>query len=190
MSTAVLTRPKATAVPRLAGYGALAGLAAGIGMALWQMIDSAATSNGFWTPLNLCMASFVWRGQASMIEHDMMMHPGMSMNMPVQVGHLVVGMILHLAFSAAVGIVFITIVFALRRAGLSILSTAPGYVVASIAGAALLYVVMFYLVLPWANPLMCHMTPRGPFFIGHLIYGLVFGLVAYPLARRVTAPGT
>jgi hypothetical protein len=43
---------------------------------------------------------------------------------------------------------------------------------------------MMYLVLPWANPLMCHMTPRGPFFIGHLIYGLIFGLVAYPLARR------
>ena len=58
---------------------------------------------------------------------------------------------------------------------------------ARIAGAALLYVVMIYLVLPWANPLMCPLTPRGPFFIGHLIYGLIFGLVAYPLARRGTA---
>jgi hypothetical protein len=34
------------------------------------------------------------------------------------------------------------------------------------------------------------MTPRGPFFIGHLIYGLIFGLVAYPLARRATASAT
>jgi len=50
--------------------------------------------------------------------------------------------------------------------------------------------VMIYLVLPWANPLMCHMTPRGPFFIGHLIYGLIFGLVAYPLARRAAPSGT
>jgi len=50
--------------------------------------------------------------------------------------------------------------------------------------------VMIYLVLPWANPLMCHMTPRGPFFIGHLIYGLIFGLVAYPLARRAASTGT
>src|SRR6266536_2471708 len=179
MSDAVLTRPRTIQVPRLAGYGALAGLAGGIGMALWQMIDSAATSNGFWTPLNLCMASFVWRGQA-----------GMSMNMPVAASHLAVGMILHLAFSMLVGIVFITVLFGLRRAGLGVLRTAPAYVAASVAGAALLYVVMMYLVLPWANPLMCHMTPRGPFFVGHLIYGLVFGLVAYPLARRAAPSGT
>jgi hypothetical protein len=189
MSDAVLTRPRTIQVPRLAGYGAAAGLAGGIGMALWQMIDSAATSNGFWTPLNLCMASFVWRGQAAMIEKDMMMHPGMSMNMPVAAGHLAVGMILHLAFSMLAGIVFITVLFGLQRAGLGLLRTAPGYIGAAIAGAALLYVVMIYLVLPWANPLMCHMTPRGPFFIGHLVYGLIFGLVAYPLARRAAPSG-
>src|SRR6516164_2959663 len=101
-----------------------------------------------------------------------------------------VGMILHLAFSMLVGIVFIAVLFALRRAGLGVLRTAPGYAAASVAGAALLYVVMIYLVLPWANPLMCHMTPRGPFFIGHLIYGLIFGLVAYSLARRAAPSGT
>jgi hypothetical protein len=184
MSEAVLSRPRATGVPGLAGYGAAAGLAGGLGMALWQMIDSAATSNGFWTPLNLCMASFVWRSQAAMIERDMMMHPGMSMNMPLQASHLAVGIVLHLAFSMLVGAIFVAILFALRRAGLGVLRTAPGYIAASIAGAALLYVVMIYLILPWANPLMCHMTPRGPFFIGHLVYGLVFGAVAYPLARR------
>ena len=105
-------------------------------------------------------------------------------------GHLAVGIILHLAFSVLVGIVFITVLFGLRRAGLGVLRAAPAYVAASVAGAALLYVVMMYLVLPWANPLMCHMTPRGPFFIGHLVYGLVFGLVAYPLARRAEAADT
>jgi hypothetical protein len=99
-------------------------------------------------------------------------------------------MVLHLAFSALVGMVFILVLFGVRRAGLGVLRTAPGYVGASVAGAALLYVVMMYLVLPWANPLMCHMTPRGPFFIGHLIYGLAFGLVAYPLARRAAASDT
>jgi hypothetical protein len=49
---------------------------------------------------------------------------------------------------------------------------------------------MIYLVLLWANPLMCHMTPCGPFFIGHLVYGLVFGLVANLLARRAAPSGT
>jgi len=38
---------------------------------------------------------------------------------------LVVGMILHLAFSILVGIVFITILFGLQRAGLGLLRTAP-----------------------------------------------------------------
>ena len=190
MSEAVLAPPRTRSImQRLVVHGALGGLAGGIGMAMWQMIYSAAAGNGFWTPVNVCMASFVWRGQASMIERDMMMHPGMSMNMPVQAGHLAVGLVLHLAFSVLGGIVFITVLFGLARAGLGVLRTAPGYVVASVAGAALLYVVMMYLVLPWANPLMCHMTPRGPFFIGHLIYGLVFGVVAYPLARRVAASG-
>jgi hypothetical protein len=70
-----------------------------------------------------------------------------------------------------------------------VLRTAPASVAASAAGAALLYVVMTYAVLPWANPLI-PLTPRGPFFIGHLIYGLLFGLVAYPLARRVAASAT
>ncbi len=43
MSGAVLPYPKVTQVPRLAGYGALAGLVGGAGMALRQMIDFAAT---------------------------------------------------------------------------------------------------------------------------------------------------
>jgi hypothetical protein len=91
------------------------------------------------------------RPQAAMIEKEMMMHPGMSMNMPVAASHLAVGMTLHLAFSVLVGIVFYKVLFGLRRAGVGVLRTAPAYVAAPIAGAALLYVVMMYLVLPWAN---------------------------------------
>jgi len=187
MGEAVLARPRVIGAPRLAGYGAVAGMVAGLGMAIWQMIDSAISGSGFWTPVNLCMASFVYRGEASMIEHDMMTHPGMSMNMPVVASHLAVGMVLHVAFSMMVGVVFIAILSRLRGAGLALLRTAPGYLAASVAGAALLYAVMVYLVLPWANPLMYHMTPRGPLLIGHLIFGLVFGLVSYPLARRAAA---
>src|SRR5438046_978558 len=154
MSGAVITRPRTIQVPRVAGYGALAGLAGGIGMALWQTIDSAATSNGFWTPLNLCMASFVWRGQAAMIEREMMTHPGMSMNMPVAASHLAVGIILHLAFSMLVGMAFITVLFGLRRAGLGVLRTVPGFVGDEIASAAMMYVVVIFVLLPLAEPLL------------------------------------
>lgn len=52
------------------------------------------------------------------------------------------------------------------------------------AGGAILFGVMMAFVLPWANPVMTDFTPRGPFFIGHLVFGMVFGLVAFPLLRR------
>lgn len=187
MSEAVLTTPRSTGIQRLMLHGAAGGLAGGIGMAMWQMIDSAAAGSGFWTPVNVCMASFVWRGQASMIERDMMMHPGISMNMPVAASHVAAGLLLHMAFSMVAGAALAVVLLGLRRAGLGVLAKAPGYVGAAVAGGGLLYVVMTYAVLPWANPLMYHLTPRVPFFVGHLIFGLVFGLVTIPQARRLAA---
>ena len=91
---------------RVLGFGALSGVAGGLGMAMWQMLYSAGRGDGFWTPLNVCMASFVYRSEAKMMVDDMMMHPGMSMNEPVQASHLAVGAGLHFAFSAVVGIAF------------------------------------------------------------------------------------
>src|SRR5260370_8874325 len=92
---------------RFVGLAALSGIAGGVVMAMWMMIYSAATNNGFWSPLNVCMASFVYRSDAQMMIHDMMMHPGMmSMNEPIVPSHLAVGFLLHIAFSAAVGVPF------------------------------------------------------------------------------------
>src|SRR5438874_12277790 len=171
---------------RLFAVGAIGGLAGGIGMAMWQMIYSASRGDGFWTPLNVCMASFVYRADARMMVDDMMMHPGMSMNEPVQASHLAVGAGLHFAFSAVVGIAFVLVLWELARIGLGIVRNYSGYVVAATAGGAILYFVMWYLVLPWANPQFKELTLRGPFLVAHLIFGLVFGLVAFPLLRRST----
>jgi hypothetical protein len=172
---------------RLFGVGAIGGLAGGVGMAMWQMIHSASRGDGFWTPLNVCMASFVYRADARMMIGDMMMHPGMSMNEPVQASHLLVGAALHLAFSAVVGIAFVLVLSELSRAGLGgVLRSYVGYVAASIAGGAILYFVMWYLVLPWANAPFKELALKGPFFVAHLVYGLAFGLVAFPLLRRST----
>ncbi|TMK94008.1 MAG: hypothetical protein E6G37_04760 [Actinobacteria bacterium] len=171
---------------RVLGFGALSGVAGGLGMAMWQMLYSAGRGDGFWTPLNVCMASFVYRSEAKMMVDDMMMHPGMSMNEPVQASHLAVGAGLHFAFSAVVGIAFALVLWELARAGLGrLLSTYQGYVAASVAGGVILYLVMWYLVLPWANAPFKDLALRGPFFVAHIVYGLVFGLVAFPfLARR------
>ena len=178
-------QPREAVSGHLIGVGAIGSLAGGLGMAMWQMIYSASRGDGFWTPLNVCMASFVYRADARMMVGDMMMHPGMSMNEPVQASHLAVGAALHLAFSAVVGIAFALVLLELSRAGLGrVLGSYTGYVVASILGGAILYFVMWYLVLPWANTQFKELALRGPFFVAHLVYGLAFGLLAFPLLRR------
>src|SRR5437899_8269745 len=111
-------RPREAVSGHLLGVGAIGGLAGGLGMAMWQMIYSAGRGDGFWTPLNVCMASFVYRADARMMIEDSMMHPGMSMNAPVQASHLLVGGSLHFAFSAVVGIAFTLVLYAIGRRGL------------------------------------------------------------------------
>src|SRR5438552_1933057 len=163
----------------------IGGLAGGFGTALWQMVYSAGTGDGFWTPLNVCMASFVYRADARMMIHDSMMHPRMSMNEPVQTSHLLVGAALHFAFSAVVGLAFALLLLAIVQSGrLPLLGSYAGYVAASIAGGAILYFVMWYLVLPWANEQFKELALTGPFFVGHLVFGAVFGFATFPLLRR------
>lgn len=178
---------------RFIGLAAVAGIAGGAVMAMWMMIYSGATNNGFWTPLNVCMASFIYRQDAEMLMKDMMQHPGMSMNMPVEPSHLAVGFMVHMAFSIVVGICFaLVLLFAIRVLRLPLLSTWYGYAVASLIGALILYALMEYVILPppiGANPVIPDMTPRGAFIIGHVLYGLTFGLVAFRLLRpAITAP--
>jgi len=176
---------------RFVGLAAVSGVAGGVVMAMWMMIYSAATNNGFWSPLNVCMASFVYRSDAQMMIHDMMMHPGMmSMNEPLVPSHLAVGFLLHMAFSVVVGVSFALILLAAIRAlRLPLLATRIGYTGAAVIGAVILYALMMYAILPQANPLMVDATPRGAFIIGHVLYGLTFGLIAFTLLRpSITAP--
>ena len=178
---------------RFVGLAAVSGAAGGVVMAMWMMIYSAATNNGFWTPLNVCMASFVYRSDAQMMVHDMMMHPGMSMNEPVQASHLAVGFLVHMGFSIAVGVAFAFVIYlAIRVLRLSLLTTRPGYVGAAVIGGLLLYALMMYVILPapiGANPVIPDVTPRGAFVVGHVLYGITFGLVAFALLRpNLTVP--
>ena len=170
---------------RFVGLAAVSGVAGGVAMAMWMMIYSAATNNGFWSPLNVCMASFVYRSDAQMMLHDMMMHPGMmSMNEPLVPSHLAVGFLVHMAFSVVVGVSFALILLvAVRVLRLPLLATRIGYTGAAVIGALILYALMMYVILPVANPLMVEATPRGAFIVGHILYGLTFGLVAFALLR-------
>ena len=178
---------------RFVGLAAFSGAAGGVVMALWMMIYSAATNNGFWTPLNVCFASFIYRSEAQTMMHEMMMHPGMSMNEPVQASHLAAGFLVHMGFSIVVGVAFAFIIyFAIRVLRLPLLTTRPGYVGAAVIGGLILYALMMYVILPppiGANPVIPDMTPRGAFIVGHVFYGITFGLVAFALLRpTITAP--
>src|SRR6266849_10301539 len=126
---------------RFVGLAAVSGAAGGVVMAMWMMVYSAATDNGFWSPLNVCMASFVYRSDAQMMIHDMTMHPGMmSMNEPIVPSHLAVGFLLHIAFSVAVGVSFALILLVgMRALRLPLLATRIGYTGAAVIGALILY---------------------------------------------------
>ncbi len=179
---------------RFIAFAAIGGGAGGVAMAMWMMIYSAATNNGFWTPLNVCMASFVYRADAQMMMHDAMMHPGMSMNEPVQASHLAVGFLVHMGFAIVVGVVFALVIsFATRILRLQVLATRYGYVGASVIGGLILYALMMYLILPapiGANPIIPDMTPRGAFIVGHVVYAITFGLVAFALLRPALPAST
>jgi hypothetical protein len=75
---------------------------------------------------------------------------------------------------------------------LPLLTTRPGYVGAAVIGGLILYALMMYVILPppiGANPVIPDMTPRGAFIVGHILYGITFGLVAFALLRPTfTAP--
>lgn len=176
---------------RFIGLAAVSGAAGGVVMGLWMMIYSAVTNNGFWTPLNVCMASFIYRSEGQMMIHEAMMHPGMSMNEPLVPSHLAVGFLLHMGFAIVVGVSFALILMAAIRAlNMPLLSTRAGYTAAAALGAVILYALMMYLILPVANPVIVDMTPRGAFIIGHVLYGITFGLIAYALLRPGAAPST
>jgi hypothetical protein len=106
-------------------------------------------------------------------------HGMMTMGGSTPASHLAVGSILHAAMSATAGVAFAIALALLIRAGLHVLSTPVGYIVGGAAGGALLYLIMMYLVAPSLNTNISDFTPRGPFFLAHLVYGVTVAAFVY-----------
>jgi hypothetical protein len=104
---------------------------------------------------------------------------GMMMMGSAPASHLAVGAILHTAMSATAGVAFALALALLIRAGFGLLATPVGYVLGGAAGGALLYVIMMYAVAPALNTNISDFTPRGPFFIAHLVYGATVAAFVY-----------
>jgi len=109
------------------------------------------------------------------------------MNQPILASHVIVGALLHLAMSAFAGAAFAVVLAVLIRAGVRAVATPAGYVTATSAFGALLYVIMLYGFAPLWNTEIVNFTPRVPFFLSHLLFGATVGLWVYWLVGHAGA---
>jgi hypothetical protein len=109
--------------------------------------------------------------------------------MPVSAGQVVTGTILHFAYAGFLGVLFAGIIAAAMTMRVPLMRSAGGVVAAGIIGGAVLYVIMRWGLLPSANPLMAF-VPQIAFFLAHLLFGLVVGMVLAVAFRRGGMLGT
>ena len=95
--------------------------------------------------------------------------------MPLNAGHMIVGLILHFAFSMFLGMAFFALIAAFARVAPRALRTPMVFTLAGMIGGAIVYAVMRFGLLPSTNPLM-GFVPQIAFFVAHLLFGLVVGM--------------
>jgi hypothetical protein len=151
-------RPRALA---LVGAGVLVGLVSGVLMALVAMVHCWAVGLGFWLPMKL--VSGVYMGVHALLGNG---------------GVVVVGTLTHSLTAIGWGIVF----GAITRGSLDPRLAAT----VGVAFGVAVWVIMTYLVLPWANPTMLvrAQLAMGWFVFYHLMYGLSLGF-SPAVARRL-----
>jgi hypothetical protein len=103
--------------------------------------------------------------------------------MPVSAGQVVVGTILHFAFAAFLGIAFAAVIGAAAWARVPGMRTPAGIITADVIGGAIVYVINRWGLLPPVNPLMAF-VPQLAFFLAHLLFGLIVGVVLAIVFRR------
>lgn len=103
--------------------------------------------------------------------------------MPVSAGHVLVGAVLHFAYSGFLGVLFAMVIAAAMMMRIPLMRTSGGVIAAGVIGGALVYVVMRWGLLPSVNPLMAF-VPQTAFFLAHLLFGLVAGAVLAVAFRR------
>jgi uncharacterized membrane protein YagU involved in acid resistance len=152
--------------PRIFAVGLIAGIAFG----MMQMIIEALIGRGLWSPLRYIASVFTLGKDTD---------PSFSL-IPV-----VVGLVGHMMNSIILGMVFALLISPLIK------STA-GLAVAGMAYGAVVFLAMWYLILPVIDPAMKLVNGPG-FFISHLMYGLILGvgiaLVRGQVGARLIAAG-
>jgi hypothetical protein len=163
MPTRITTQSASIAARR----GAIGGILGAIVMAALAMIVMAILGKGFWTPPKLIAGVVI----------DNVMTAGM--------GAVILGVVIHLVTGALFGGLFGAIFY--DRA-----PTTAGLVGWGLAYGAIIYFVMTFLVLPWANPVMYANFDLALLFVYHLVFGACVGAYlaasSRPRVSRRTAP--
>lgn len=142
----------------------VAGIVAGMGYGMMEMVIEAIIGQGFWAPLRFIASVFTLGKDTD---------PSFSL-IPV-----VVGLMGHMMNSVVFGVVF----------SLWISRLASGIVGLAVLGmfyAAAIFIAMWYVVLPVIDPAMLLVNGPG-FFASHLLYGLLLG-VGVALVRQRGTP--
>ncbi len=157
---------------RLLVAGAIAGMVAGAMMAMYAMIASATfLSQGFFTPLY---------GIASPLLGPFAMMQSMKQGIYFAAGPAVLGLIIHMLWSALYGMLFALLAMFLRLKGMVALLSGLVY-------GLVVLVVMSFVVLPSVGAAtMPAMIGWPSFMVEHLIFGMVLGL--WPLLRPADVP--
>ena len=103
--------------------------------------------------------------------------------MPVPAGQVVAGAIVHFAVAAFLGVAFAAVIAAAAWARVPGLRTSGEIVTAGLTGGAVVYVITRWGLRPPVNPLMAF-VPQIAFFLAHLLFGLVVGIVLAVALRR------
>jgi hypothetical protein len=154
------------------GKAAVAGVVAGIVMAMAAMVIAAIAGHGFWAPPRAITGTVFGAEYAG---------SGFA------VGSVVVGMMLHMMLSAAFGVVYALLVGLATRT----LATGP-QVVAGMAWGLVLWAVNTFLIAPQlaGGELLTEAMPAWTWLVVHLLFGAMLGLLYAAWRRGATTLGT
>jgi len=129
------------------------GLLAGIVYGMMEMVIEAVVGHGFWSPLRYIASVFTLGTNTD---------PGFAL-LPV-----LIGLMGHMMNSLIFGLIFALWISRVTRERGSLALIGMVY-------AAVIFVAMWFVVLPLIDPAMKLVNPIG-FFFSHLAYGLVLGV--------------
>jgi len=158
-TTSPTVRPAVSPLPDIVGLGgALAGLGGGLAMAIVGAIISASLGGDIWLEAKQ-IAAVVYGPSAAA-------QPGFA------AGPVLVGTLLHLIVSAALGALFGIV----ARRTLHLTSEFGTMVMGGLIYGMLIWLVGYFVVLPLINPPLRE-TYAPAFIVQHLVYGAVTGLL-------------